>query len=139
MTDILPRWKDESTLPSGIDPEMQKNPGIVLDQLRIVKKLGGSSKLKIDSLQPSTSTTVASPKPGPKDIPASKAGEPKAGSNSNSEKMAQMIKDATKHHGDVQAKLDAAAPYNFFLTSITDAPQTHSEPLTITFTGDSVF
>ncbi|XP_034238223.1 probable tyrosyl-DNA phosphodiesterase isoform X2 [Thrips palmi] len=131
LTDILPKWKDESSLPSGVDPEIRKNP-VVLDQLKIVKKLG-NSKLKVDSPKPTTSTAVASPKPST--APTSKAeGETKAPINANSEKMAKMMKEATKHHGDVQAKLDAAAPYNFFLTSITDSPQTHSEPLTITFT-----
>lgn len=49
--------------------------------------------------------------------------------------MVKMMKEATKHHGDVQAKLDASAPFYFFLTSIADSSETHQEPLTITFTG----
>lgn len=135
LADILPRWKDESSLPSGVDPEMQKNPGIVLDQLKIVKKLGGNSKLSVESSKPSTSTSTASLNLNIQNTTASKATEQsKPANDEKSEKLAKMIKEATKHHGDVQAKLDAAAPYYYFLTSVTDSPQTHGEPLTITFT-----
>ncbi|XP_055601148.1 probable tyrosyl-DNA phosphodiesterase [Uranotaenia lowii] len=35
--------------------------------------------------------------------------------------------------GQMAKKLAAAAPYNFFLTTITDAKVTHTEPLSITF------
>lgn len=37
--------------------------------------------------------------------------------------------------GQMQKKLDRAAPYNLFLTTITDSKQTHREPLSITFQG----
>lgn len=35
--------------------------------------------------------------------------------------------------GEMAEKLEKAAPYNFFLTAITAKPETHSEPLSITF------
>ncbi|XP_058463554.1 probable tyrosyl-DNA phosphodiesterase isoform X2 [Malaya genurostris] len=35
--------------------------------------------------------------------------------------------------GQMAKKLESAAPYNFFLTTITDAKVTHREPLSITF------
>ncbi|XP_055624786.1 probable tyrosyl-DNA phosphodiesterase isoform X2 [Toxorhynchites rutilus septentrionalis] len=35
--------------------------------------------------------------------------------------------------GQMAKKLEAAAPYNYFLTTITDAKVTHREPLSITF------
>ncbi|XP_059609535.1 probable tyrosyl-DNA phosphodiesterase isoform X2 [Phlebotomus argentipes] len=35
--------------------------------------------------------------------------------------------------GKMEEKLRAAAPYNFFLTAITDSPATHTHPQTITF------
>lgn len=38
-------------------------------------------------------------------------------------------------NGQMQKKLDQAAPYNFFLTTITDSKPTHQEPLSITFQG----
>lgn len=38
--------------------------------------------------------------------------------------------------GEMAAKLLAAAPYNFFLTTITASKATHSEPLSITFQGE---
>lgn len=37
--------------------------------------------------------------------------------------------------GLMAAKLEAAAPYNYFLTTITDSKPTHREPLSITFQG----
>lgn len=40
--------------------------------------------------------------------------------------------------GQMAAKLAAAAPYNFFLTTITASQRTHAEPLSITFQGKSV-
>lgn len=38
--------------------------------------------------------------------------------------------------GQMQKKLEQAAPYNFFLTTVTDSKQTHQEPLSITFLGE---
>lgn len=35
--------------------------------------------------------------------------------------------------GKMAEKLKNAAPYNFFLTTVTSAPETHSDPLSITF------
>lgn len=37
--------------------------------------------------------------------------------------------------GKMLEKLNKAAPYNFFLTAITDSKPTHEEPLTITMQG----
>lgn len=37
--------------------------------------------------------------------------------------------------GNMAKKLEQAAPYNFFLTTITASKQTHNEPLSITFQG----
>lgn len=41
--------------------------------------------------------------------------------------------------GQMAAKLAAAAPYNFFLTTITDSKLTHKEPLSITLQGKLYF
>lgn len=38
--------------------------------------------------------------------------------------------------GQMQKKLDQAAPYNFFLTTITDSKPTYREPLSVTFQGE---
>uniref|UniRef100_A0A182S508 Tyrosyl-DNA phosphodiesterase n=1 Tax=Anopheles funestus TaxID=62324 RepID=A0A182S508_ANOFN len=35
--------------------------------------------------------------------------------------------------GQMAAKLEASAPYNFFLTTITDSAATHTDPLSVTF------
>lgn len=49
--------------------------------------------------------------------------------------------EEVKHHflpvilpkGQMADKLKEAAPYNFFLTTVTAAPETHSDPLSVTF------
>lgn len=56
VRDILPGWKDESCLPSDVDPELRKTPGIVLDQLRIVKRLQSKAVTKVESPKPGTSS-----------------------------------------------------------------------------------
>lgn len=144
LSDIIKNWKDEKCLPPDLDPELRKVSNIVLDQLKIVRDLHRCSDMNIDSSKPTTSNKGASPKPVPVQTPQNgysiktASQKPPNGSGEASaaqaEKMAKVMKEATKHHGDVQAKLDAAAPYYFFLTSIKDSPQTHNEPLTITFT-----
>lgn len=60
----------------------------------------------------------------------SKKGEEKKLCSANNEKTASV---------DVQAKLDAAFPYYFFLSSIEDSPETHNDPQSITFGGDFIF
>lgn len=40
--------------------------------------------------------------------------------------------------GNMAKKLEAAAPYNFFLTTITASKSTHNEPLSITFQGKCI-
>lgn len=40
--------------------------------------------------------------------------------------------------GNMAKKLEAAAPYNFFLTTITASKPTHNEPLSITFQGNCI-
>lgn len=35
--------------------------------------------------------------------------------------------------GKMAEKLKIAAPYNIFLTAVTDSPATHTDPLTVTF------
>lgn len=35
--------------------------------------------------------------------------------------------------GRISEKLKKAAPYNIFLTTVTDSPNTHSDPLSVTF------
>lgn len=37
--------------------------------------------------------------------------------------------------GEIADKLTQAAPYNFFLTTVTDSEQTHNERLSVTFQG----
>lgn len=41
----------------------------------------------------------------------------------------------TPWRGSVDAKLEAAAPYHFFLTRIKDSRSTYDEDLSVTFPG----
>ncbi|KAK3912577.1 putative tyrosyl-DNA phosphodiesterase [Frankliniella fusca] len=155
LNEIVLRWHDEKSLPPDLDPELKRTaPSIVLEQLKIVRSLQ-CAVINKDSEQPNlvhsslhTSSASDDLKPTQRQRPtdvskgssskttgsfddSSEEGE-RSGNNSSS--LVKMMKEATKHHGDVQAKLDASAPYFFFLTAITDCRETHQEPLTITFT-----
>lgn len=55
-------------------------------------------------------------------------GEPFAKGNKPDEKPSHPIGS-----WNMEQKLDAAKPYNYFLTTITSSPSTHNEPLSITF------
>lgn len=60
-------------------------------------------------------------------------------STASSSKIAKDIHQyiaVVKPKGQMQKKLERAAPYNFFLTTITDSKPTHNEPLSITFQGE---
>lgn len=53
-------------------------------------------------------------------------------------KITKNVKDyipVVLEKGHAAEKLERAAPYNFFLTAITDSKLTHHEPLTITLLG----
>lgn len=149
LNEIVLRWHDEKTLPPDLDVELKRTaPSIVLEQLKIVRKLRCTAASKDESLKPSLASQNATNDCKPQqsrtsanDVStghSSKMSEDsskgKEGSGNNSSAMAKMMQEATKHHGDVQAKLDASAPYFFFLTAIADSSATHKEPLTITFT-----
>lgn len=58
--------------------------------------------------------------------------------NPHSRPLPKNIEDyisVVNPRGQMAAKLTAAAPYNFFLTTITASLPTHTEPLSITFQG----
>ncbi|XP_021706145.1 probable tyrosyl-DNA phosphodiesterase isoform X1 [Aedes aegypti] len=76
--------------------------------------------------QPSTSGSQAPKQPNP----------PKPSGISLKKAIPRNIHDyypVVAPKGQMASKLAAAAPYNYFLTTITDAKITHSEPLSITF------
>ncbi|XP_065089426.1 probable tyrosyl-DNA phosphodiesterase [Ochlerotatus camptorhynchus] len=76
--------------------------------------------------QPSTSSSQAQKKPDP----------PKETGISLKKVIPRNIHDyypVVAPKGQMAKKLADAAPYNYFLTTITDAKVTHSEPLSVTF------
>lgn len=49
--------------------------------------------------------------------------------------ISDEILPVVRPKGEMADKLANAAPYNFFLTTVTDSEPTHNEPLSVTFQG----
>lgn len=83
--------------------------------------------------QPSNSATSRNPAP----TTASTLSTPSTSSTSHpAPKNINDYISVVNPRGQMAAKLAAAAPYNFFLTTITASEPTHTEPLSITFQGE---
>lgn len=141
---------DKQTNSYSIPPELLENSELILQQLKLLEKLFPKTKAikkkeenpvlisdnnstflpekcsKIPSSGASTSATAACPKPSSESNVSKK------------QKMMHNIKDyipVIVEKGQMAKKLEAAAPYNVFLTAITDSKLTHHEPLSVTFQG----
>ncbi|XP_060644689.1 probable tyrosyl-DNA phosphodiesterase [Drosophila nasuta] len=94
------------------------------------------AKPSVALVAPSSAPPACS-KPVPKELPT--ASTSRADDNSNLAKKQKLsernIRDyipVVVEKGRMAAKLERAAPYNMFLTAITDSKPTHQEPLSIT-------
>lgn len=58
------------------------------------------------------------------------------GAQNLTEAMEYFKEVKKRSQGKILEKINAAAPYNFFLTSVTDSKQTHSEPLSLQMFGN---
>ncbi|XP_062143181.1 probable tyrosyl-DNA phosphodiesterase [Drosophila sulfurigaster albostrigata] len=94
------------------------------------------AKPSVALVAPSSAPPACS-KPVPKELPT--ASTSRAADNSNLAKKQKLsernIRDyipVVVEKGRMAAKLERAAPYNMFLTAITDSKPTHQEPLSIT-------
>uniref|UniRef100_A0A1B0FC16 PBZ-type domain-containing protein n=1 Tax=Glossina morsitans morsitans TaxID=37546 RepID=A0A1B0FC16_GLOMM len=139
---------DKQTNSYSIPPELLENSELILQQLKLLEKLFPKTKAikkkeenpvlisdnnstflpekcsKILSSGASTSATAACAKPSSESNVSKK------------QKMMHNIKDyipVIVEKGQMAKKLEAAAPYNVFLTAITDSKLTHHEPLSVTF------
>ncbi|GAB0091433.1 Probable tyrosyl-DNA phosphodiesterase [Sergentomyia squamirostris] len=134
-----------------VPAEYSLTKDIILEQIGIFVKLFPDFALepkpkvsKVDNAVKEVdeeSVEKAPPKP-PSEIPGSSKApvvrkeSPPRNSDPPRTQAKRNIQDSFKvvlPRGKMEEKLRAAAPYNFFLTTITDSPVTHTEPLTITF------
>ncbi|XP_054729910.1 probable tyrosyl-DNA phosphodiesterase [Anastrepha obliqua] len=119
----------------GSSSEMGNSDGKDVDSIRSSRCLDGG-KIKCDSVKrgksPVASTSASCGL-------RSNATSISSSDNSNLSKNAKITRNVKDYvpvvleKGHAADKLERAAPYNFFLTAITDAKPTHHEPLTITF------
>lgn len=105
------------------------------EQLAAYRARHSSNAAAAAQLQPSASSSanVSAPSSSPS---ANRAANP------HSRPPPKNISDyiaVVRPRGQMAAKLLAAAPYNFFLTTITAEPATHDEPLSVTFQGEFTF
>lgn len=96
-----------------------KDPVSRIEFKESIKRTFEASKTKNSNEQ--TNVAPISPKPTP--------------SSSKITRDIHQYISVVNPKGQMQKKLDQAAPYNFFLTTITDSKPTHQEPLSITFQG----
>lgn len=128
-------------------------------QLKLLEKVMRASKnsatSKAVNVAPSKPATVAPSKPAtvapskPATLPAAKKEQPapmpstsQAANSKDSSNLAKKQKLSERNirdyipvvveKGRMASKLERAAPYNMFLTAITDSKPTHQEPLSIT-------
>lgn len=132
----------------NIPKELSSNAETILQQLKLLEKLfpNNDSKLqmKTENPQGSQSFTVDKSRNCDKRSTSSQPTTSTAKESKNDsslakkQKITRNIKDyipVVVEKGKMAQKLEAAAPYNFFLTAITDAKPTHNESLTVTMQG----
>ncbi|XP_073834571.1 tyrosyl-DNA phosphodiesterase glaikit isoform X1 [Musca autumnalis] len=135
---IYKRGLDRQTQEYSIPKELSQNAEVILQQLKLLEKIfpKGSEAPKKENTTCETAVKAAKRECSPR--PSTSSGA--SGSNSDSnlakkQKITRNIRDyvpVVVEKGQMLRKLEAASPYNFFLTAITDSKATHNEPLTIT-------
>lgn len=152
MDDIYNKGLDPKTNQYKIPTELSSNSDLILQQIKLLEKLfpKDASKAKKKEENPQGSSTSKELKPdnsktcdkrskSPQPTTSSTARQASDDSNlAKKQKIARNIRDyipVVVEKGKMAKKLEAAAPYNFFLTAITDSKPTHNEPLTVTMQG----
>lgn len=127
-----------------IPEELQYNSQLILEQLKVIAELAAAQSEKPtnndvkDVLLPSTSLATGRSELASKSSVAKKQKHNDDYKKDPDKAATPAIEDfilVVAPKGEMKAKLEAAAPYNFFLTAITDSKETHKEALTITFQG----
>lgn len=95
-----------------------------------IELIDSSPEKKSSPLNPNAATFT--PRPSGSRLEAKKEMQRQAVRQTAARNVHQYF-DVVAPKGQMMKKLEAAAPYNFFLTAITDSKPTHSQPETVTF------
>lgn len=99
------------------------------------------SKIRLSDLRAQIEIVKSLKRAKPKPKPKPKKDEPESSgasnsSSSNSVNLEEFIHPTWKlNRGKVKKKLADSKPYRLFFSAIKDSPETHSEPLSISFQG----
>lgn len=140
---------NENTQEYKIPSKLASSRDVIVQQLKLLEKLfpkRDENRKKQENGKDSSKelATTSAEKRSKSPQPSTSRKETTAVDNSNlakKQKITKNIKDyipVVVEKGQMAKKLEAAAPYNFFLTAITDSKLTHHEPLTITMQGKTV-
>lgn len=114
--------------------EMLPQKNLILDQIKVITALPKQSDLGLCAKRNKTDEKQSSPKPS-----SSKSSDNSCNQSSSSRELNEAKVDihnfikVVAPKGKMKEKLAAAAPFNFFLTTITSSKPTHEEPLSLTF------
>ncbi|XP_031632365.1 probable tyrosyl-DNA phosphodiesterase [Contarinia nasturtii] len=122
-----------------IPDELISHKELIIDQIKIIEELFPTNKSNEEPLakknKPDKALAISShsnESNGVDKISLNSASTSQQSASVSKFDIHQYIKVVTPK-GKMKEKLDAAQPFNFFLTSITSSPPTHNEPLSITF------
>ncbi|XP_040165986.1 probable tyrosyl-DNA phosphodiesterase [Anopheles arabiensis] len=122
-------------VPSGSVPKANPKPSSA-DNKNSIEALFAERRAKMQATQQS--------KPAPESVVPAKQetytpNRPTTSNNTGISLQKALPRDINSYfpvvapRGQMEQKLSAAAPYNFFLTTITASKRTHAEPLSVTF------
>ncbi|XP_066991996.2 probable tyrosyl-DNA phosphodiesterase [Anabrus simplex] len=131
---------NDPKLPDDFKPQIDYS--IILDQLCILRKIYDKKDKEEKSSTTSDKSTSSPSQSNSSKNQNSTRDSPSKGFGRPSRLSSKVDKNAGKENGryvdeptncDVAARLEAAAPYYFFLTKVRSVAATHVEPLSITF------
>lgn len=150
VNNLLQGMGEKIVIPKSYKPKISYQT--LIEQLGYVRELTlrdsssqGSSGTVNDPNQPTSSQTysVAFKAEGSSINKPSNTNRSESRSNENNEAWNSHMKKYRKEAFDriklsVKEKMEAASPYNFFLTTIKDSPETHKDHSSISFPGKHI-
>ncbi|XP_075154610.1 tyrosyl-DNA phosphodiesterase glaikit [Haematobia irritans] len=136
---IYKQGLDATTKEYKIPNELVKNAEIISQQLKLMETLfpkDPSAKRQENPQGRDKELPKYEKKRDTSPKPSTSTGHDINSNLAKKQKITRDIRDyvpVVVQKGMMAKKLESAAPYNFFLTAITDSKPTHTEPLSITF------
>lgn len=136
-----------------IPAEMMSQRDLILEQIKVINELFPRGLSRTDSNEPSTKRNkMDQPTTSSPSILETTSNSNFGNVNMQSNKDAKSLPSTSQRDsalkidihkylkvvpekGQMERKLTAAHPYNYFLTCISSSPPTHKEPLSVTFQG----